>query len=158
MDPIDRIAQVFADEVRTTVCTLQNTIIVVNNSVSYNQALYTLHRFGVKVSGLKDRAHALGHEIDQLNLFLQLEEDIKTLARKALLVNFYDSERVVAFNQEICFSYACKFLSSVGPRRGHFSNATHITAADIQRAEIQLAMTSPNLYVGEDLYCYEIME
>ena len=157
MDAIEKMAQVFSDQVNLEICTLQHAMTVVDNSYSYKHALVTFRKFGVDTKGMEGKLHSLQHELSQLRLYLELEGDIKAMAYKALLVNFYDDERYLAFNQEVCFSYACKFLCSMGPKRAHFSNAAYITAADIQRAEIKLAMTSPNLYVGPDLYCYEML-
>lgn len=157
MDAIDRMAQIFSEDVNHLICILRDTITVVDKSATFKQAAATLKQFGIYSSYMDGKLHTLEHELNQLRLYLDLQDEIKAMAQKALVVNFYDGERLLTFNQEVCFSYACKFLSSVGPRRMHFSNAAHISAADIQRAEIKLAMTSPNLYVGPDLYCYEML-
>lgn len=60
------------------------------------------------------------------------------------------------FNQEICYSYACKMLHCFGLRKQQFSNAP--THDEIVNAELFLAMHSPYSFVGVDLLCYESME
>jgi hypothetical protein len=61
-----------------------------------------------------------------------------------------------AFYEEICYSYACKMLHSVGPRRQHFYSAP--THNEIVEAELFLCLNSPYSFSGEDLLCYENME
>ena len=65
-------------------------------------------------------------------------------------------DKFLVFNQEVCFSYACKVLYSVGPRTCHFSNAP--THAEIVNAELDLALHSPYSFTCVDeLLCYESM-
>jgi hypothetical protein len=100
-----------------------------------------------------------------LLLTLSLQQETIFHARRLFALNFNhddcvfsdDNERV--FHQEICFSYACKMLNSVGPRLLHFSGAP---ASDkVVEAELHLALTSMyNFGDLEDnnLFCYETME
>ena len=82
-----------------------------------------------------------------------------THARKIFKVNFGNNpkkEKSFTFNQEICYSYVCKMLHSIGPRKQHFSNAP--THDEIVNAELFLALHSPYSFGSEDLLCYESMD
>ena len=82
-----------------------------------------------------------------------------THARKIFAVNFGNSvktDKGSTFNQQICYSYACKMLHCFGLRKQHFSNAP--THDEIVNAELFLAMHSPYSFGGEDLLCYESMD
>jgi hypothetical protein len=77
-------------------------------------------------------------------------------ARKLFIINFNSCDKFLVFNQEICFSYACKMLNSTGPRLHHFSNSP--TSEEVINAELSLAMNSPYRFKDdEDLFCYESM-
>jgi hypothetical protein len=77
-------------------------------------------------------------------------------ARKLFILNFTSHHATeLVFNQEICFSYACKMLHSVGPRLCHFSNAPK--NAKIVDAELHLALNSPYAFGDDSLLCYESM-
>ena len=158
MDPIDRIAEVFASECHNSLMKLEHIIEITNNSNTVNETVNTLKVQGLYYATVEDKLTSLEYEAQQLELCLNSLDEIKDLARRLLVATFYDTERFLSFNQEICFSYACKFISSVGPRLAHFSNAASLTRHDIQHAEVELAMASPsNIFLGEDLYCYEIL-
>jgi hypothetical protein len=79
-------------------------------------------------------------------------------AKKIFTVNFGSNpmEKHFTFNQEICYSYTCKMLHSIGPRKQHFSNSP--THDEIVNAELFLALHSPYSFGGEDLLCYESMD
>ena len=63
-----------------------------------------------------------------------------------------------SMHREICYSYACKMLNSVGPRIEHFS--TYPSRSDVIDAELFLALNSPYVFGGaeQDLFCYEKMQ
>ena len=157
MDPIERIAQVFSADCENAVLKIEHMIKIVDGSSTYDQAYRRLVQEGLYNQFMEDKLASLQYELQQLTFCLESLEEIKDLAKRVLVVHFYDDERFLAFNQEICFSFACKFISSIGPRLAHFSNASLITKHEVQQAEIDLAMTAPNLLVGPDLFCYETM-
>ena len=79
-------------------------------------------------------------------------------ARKIFALNFNNTcDKFLVFNQEICYSFACKMTNAIGPRLSHFSNAP--TSSEVVNAELYLAMHSPYTFdeEGEDLFCYESM-
>ncbi len=158
MDPIDRIANVFASECHHSLTKLEHMMEIANTSKTINETVSTLKTQGLYFATVEDKLTSLEYEAQQLEFCLSSLDEIKDLARRLLVATFLDTERFLSFNQEICFSYASKFVSSIGPRRVHFSNSASLTRHDIQRAEVQLAMATPsNIFLGEDLYCYETM-
>ena len=157
MDPIERIAHVFSADCENAILKIEQMIKIVDGSSSYDQAYRRLIQQGLYNQFMEDKLASLEYELQQLTFCVRSLDEIKELAKRVLVVNFYDDERFLTFNQEICFSFACKFISSVGPRLSHFSNASSITKHEVQQAEIHLAMTAQNLLVGPDLFCYETM-
>ena len=73
---------------------------------------------------------------------------IKSLARKVFEFNFSENAQPFVFKQEICFSYACKFLVAIGPLLEHFSNRPN--RIDIINAELALALRTP-IFTEEDI-------
>jgi hypothetical protein len=66
------------------------------------------------------------------------------------------ADKHLIFNQEICYSYACKMLNSVGPRVCHFSSLP--SQSEIVDAELNLALHSPYSFTCVDeLLCFESM-
>ena len=92
-----------------------------------------------------------------LLLFLLLLQETIYHARNIFTLNFNTSDKFLVFNQEICFSFACKMLNSIGPKLSHFSNSP--TSSEVVDAELYLAMHSPYSFdkAGEDMFCYESM-
>jgi hypothetical protein len=89
---------------------------------------------------------------------LLLSQETIDHARKLYIINFSTAaDKFLVFNQEICYSYTCKMLNSVGPRLHHFSNSP--THSEIVDAELALALGSPYTFDDshEDLFCYESM-
>lgn len=78
-------------------------------------------------------------------------------ARKLYALNFKSIDGEV-FKKEICYSYACKMMNSVGPRLHHFSNSP--TSTQVVQGELYLAMHSPYVFgdADRDLFCYETMD
>lgn len=157
MDPIDRIADVFAADCRANISKLQRTMRTVDTSATYGHAIRRLTRQGLFHDSLEEVLPTLNYEIQQFDSCLESMDTIKSLARRVLLINFTEGERFLTFNQEICFSFACKYETCIGPRLSHFTNASAITNHEIQRAEINIAKTSLHLLVGPDMMCYESM-
>ena len=73
---------------------------------------------------------------------------IKSLARKVFDFNFAEDAPPYVFKQEVCFSYACKFLVAMGPLLEHFSNRPN--RKDVINAELAIAMRTP-VFTEEDL-------
>jgi hypothetical protein len=73
---------------------------------------------------------------------------IKSLARKVFEFNFAADAQPYVFKQEVCFSYACKFLVAIGPLLEHFSNRPSRT--DIINAELAITLRTP-VFAEEDL-------
>ena len=95
------------------------------------------------------------YELTTSRLTIALQE-ILDHARRLYILNFNPNGD--AFDKEICYSYACKMLSSTGPRIQHFSGKP--TSSQIVDAELWLALHSPYIFnpMEEDLFCYETME
>lgn len=157
MDPIERIAQVFKADCLEASKKLRVVIDIVDKCGSFKEAMHVLYRKGLYTPQIEEGVYDLQHEMQRVELCMEAMQEIIDTARMVLLVNFSDNERFLTFNQEICFSYACKMISSMGPRRCHFSNSASLKNADIQHAEIELAKTSPSMFTGPDLFCYEMM-
>ena len=83
------------------------------------------------------------------------QQDTIVHARKLFILNFANHNDESVFNQEICFSYACKMLHNVGPRLCHFSNSPK--KSQIVDAELHLALNSPYSFGDDSLLCYESM-
>jgi hypothetical protein len=158
MDPIEHMAQLFTADCKNTMTTLANIMEVVQKCATIGHALKLLSRHGIKSPTLEERIPTLGSELQQYQLCVESMDEIKALARKILFVNYSQDEQNIIFNQEVCFSCACKFISTVGPRRTHFSDAASVTVDQIRNAEINIALNSPHgLFVSKDLFCYETM-
>jgi hypothetical protein len=160
MDAIDRISAVFEVDVRDRLQYLNQLLEVVDTSPSIAAAARRIRRErlvrrDVKLCSVMFR---LPSEIQKLEMCLSELPPSRVMARKVLNAMFMDDEKFFTFNQEVCFSYACKMLAGMGPMRCHFSNCASLTASDIQKAELDLAFHSPSLFTGPDLSCHEQME
>jgi len=105
-----------------------------------------------------DRLDLMRYDMECLRRCIDSMEEIKQMARKVYVVNFFDSDLYYVFNQEVSFSYACKMLSLIGPRLSHFSNFP--TAKEVKDAELDLACSTRFLALEEcelDLLCLESM-
>ena len=159
MDPIDRIAQAYVADCEDTCKRLRQTIAITNRCASFAQAAAVMRRRGMVVDDeLANRLWEVPYDLQNVERCIASMPEIVAMARRVLVVSFYDDERFLTFNQEVCFSYACKMVAAMGPRRSHFSNSASLQPGDIQRAEIHLAVNAaPGLYAGKDLFCYEVM-
>ena len=159
MDPIDRIAQAYVADCEDTCKRLRLMIGIANRCTSFAHAVAVMRQRGMVVDDeVVDHLPDLPCDLRHIETCVESMPEIVAMARRVLVANFYDADRFLTFNQEVCFSYACKMQASMGPRRSHFSNSASLQPGDIQRAEIHLAVNAaPGLYAGEDLFCYETM-
>lgn len=84
-------------------------------------------------------------------------QEIIEHARRIFVINYGSSDKFLVFNQEICYSYACKMLFSIGPKLIHFSNSP--TTEELIKGELFLALNSPYTFNEEKdrLLCYETL-
>jgi hypothetical protein len=158
MDPIERIAQRLVDD-----CTKAlNLLLEINTIIESSETLVAA--FAVLRSRAYDqyvdihRIDLVQYDIGCLRRCIDSMADIKRMARRVFVVNFFDSDLYYVFNQEISFSYACKMMSQIGPRLAHFSNFP--TAREVMSAEVGLACNTRFLELEEaelDLLCLESM-
>ena len=158
-DPIDRICSVFEASCDERLAYFEDIHEIIESNSTFTDAAHEIQRCGHMRADI-DLGRVilnLPAEICRLQCCLRDLPQIKTLARKVLAVNFFDADKYFTFNQEICFSYACKMQSSVGPNLEHFSNCDSISVHEIREAEVKLAMYSPMFFTGPDLMCHEEM-
>jgi len=158
-DPIDHISAVFEQSCHERLAYFRKLQKIFARSKSFMEALRKIHYRGYERPdiNLSRVVVNLPAEIDRLERCLRDMDVIKNLARKVLKINFSAEEEFLTFNQEVCFSYACKMQSSVGPVLQHFSNHESISINDIIKAEVKLALNSPGYFTGPDLMCHEAM-
>ena len=158
-DPIDRICAVFEETCDERLVYFEMIYEIIESSKNFMEAVREIREGGHMRADI-NLAYVilnLPAEINKLQSCLQNLPYIKLLARRVLAVNFFEDEKYFTFNQEVCFSYACKMQSSVGPSLRHFSNNESITVKEIRDTEIKLAMHSPTVFTGPDLLCHEEM-
>jgi len=156
---MDAMSSAFEADLRDRVEYLRLILHIVDTSTSIAAAARTIrqNRHVRKDVKLCDVIFRLPCEISKLEVCLQELPHCRSMALRVLDAMFLDDEKFFAFNQEICFSYACKMLAGLGPRRRHFANHASLTASDIQKAELHLALHSPSLFTGPDMSCHEHM-
>lgn len=145
-DPIDRIAYDFTKHCCGALHQIAAIKYVADQYETDVDAMAALVEQGL--SRTSDPAHLklLCSDAPQLERCLLNMDGIKTLARQAFAHNFADNgsdecARFHVFRQEVCFSYACKMLVSMGPPIEHFSNRP--ARNDVIRTELALAMNTP---------------
>ena len=141
MDPIDRIADVFALYCSQTLRGMESVQQIVDTSPTVGEAMAIIARNGCSTSCTAANLHLITVEIPRLQRCLRMMDEIKALARQVFAFNFTDEDKYFIFSQEISFSYAAKILVSSGLRLFHFSNAP--TADEVMRAELTMAMQTP---------------
>ena len=159
MDPIDSIAAVF-----TNYCVhlmgVYGYICDVFES-SRTDAAAIRHLTSSDLAPLVDPyrpSFAAQTEAERYSRCIMAMDEIKRAARRVLLVNFCGKDRYAVFSHEVCFSYACKVVVSMGPLVCHFSGAP--SKDDIVNAELSLSINTPMAVFHADscdLYCMESM-
>jgi hypothetical protein len=158
MDPIERISERVAHYCSESLELFLDINRIIESSDTLAAAFDVLHAKGYDRVMDIDRLDLLQLEIGCLRRCIDSMPEIKRMARKVYVVNFFDSDLFYVFNQEISFSYACKMISAVGPRLAHFSN--NPTSSEVIAAELRLACSTPFLALDEiesDLLCLESM-
>ncbi len=154
-DAFEHIALVFTRDCAKRLVTLSNAQAVVDFSENVDTALRLIFlQTGILLRDRED-LNMIPPEIARLQNCIDFKQESIDHARRLFILNF-DPSGEDAFNKEICFSYACKMLNSIGPRSHHFSDSP--TPSRIVNAELQLALHSPYVFGDEDLFCYEIMK
>ncbi len=180
MDAFQRIAHSFKEDCQKKLETLEMASTIMDSSATVAEALRLIFVHSEIYPGDYEQMSSMAHEIDRLRNCIEYTDvsrpsqffnafaipclnascffqETVAHARKLFAINFNSTDKLLVFNQEICYSYACKMLNSVGPRLIHFSNAP--TPSEIVDAELYLALNSPYTFnVDEDdLFCYESM-
>jgi hypothetical protein len=159
MDPIDRIAKTLAWHCAGSLAVYLEIDSIIDSSVSVKAAFRCLESRGFMKFVDPDQLDTLSYDINRLQRCLDCMEDIKRLARKVFALNFFESDAMFVFNQEVSFSYACKMMSTIGPKLAHFSNLP--TQAEVVRAELKLALNTPfsgMMSPESELLCLELMQ
>jgi hypothetical protein len=151
-DAIDRIAHVFTVYCADALRSFSSVLRIRNACEDDDMALRILVPMKLLPSGgSSSQFKVISDDIPRLKRCLERMWDIKCLARQAFAVNFPGARGDAAeqvFNQEVCFSYACKMLVSMGPFIQHF--ASRPSRADMIRAELAIAMKTP-IYADDDM-------
>jgi hypothetical protein len=172
MDAFEQIAMVFEKDCLHRLAVLENAAAILEHSESTAIALRLLFVQSEIYADDYEHLKTIPTEIDRLRNCIAATEVIvlssqclatqssyyvyqETIdqARKLFTLNFGDAKGV--FCREICYSYTCKLLNSVGPRLHHFSGSP--TSSEVVNAELYLALHSPYIFEEDDLYCYESM-
>ena len=176
MDAFRRIANVFKEDCEMRLKALESASLILETSDSVATALRLMFVTSTIYPGDYEQILSIPSDMERLRncidstevktFFLSILISVHPLtttppqetiehARRLFIINFNVSDKFLVFNQEICYSYACKMLNSMGPRLVHFSNSpTHTEVVD---AELFLALNSPYTFTDEDLFCYEGM-
>jgi hypothetical protein len=160
MDAIEHISSIFEADVRDRLEYLQQVHSIIDSSSSLAEAARRIRKNRLIRKDIKlcEVIFRLPCEIQRLLTCLEELPHIRIMARKVLVAVYLSDEQFYVFNQEVCFSYACKMLAGMGPRRAHFTNHSSLSGSDLQKAEIHLAMHSPPLFTGPDMTCHEQMD
>jgi hypothetical protein len=137
MDPIECIAQRLVVHCSKSLNMLLEINAIIESSETMDMACEQIRskKFEAYVNlGCLDLVR---RDIGMYQNFLGSVDEIKHMARKVFVTNFFDTDVFYVFNQEISFSYACKMLSQVEPTLAHFSN--HVTIQEVRKAEVELA-------------------
>ena len=158
MDPIDRLSDLFLRECLNYVRTYTYIRMLFDSSSTVNEALQHINAIGLGDFVDGTCPQTVRKSINTYTECIGRMDDIKRFARKVFALNFAEIDQYYVFNQEVSFSYACKFISSTGPPvRMFFSSPTKY---DVICAEVYLALQTP-LFAADsedDLYCFERIE
>ena len=158
MDPIERIAERLVDDCTKLLNLYLEIRAILDSSETIAVALEVLRARAYDQYVTEDRLDLVHYDIGCLSRCIDSMAEIKRMARKVYVVNFFDSDLYYVFNQEVSFSYACKMMSLIGPKLSHFSNSP--TAKEVVSAELSLACSTRFLSLDEnesDLLCLEAM-
>ena len=175
MDAFQRIALEFKEDCEKKLNLLEMATTVIGDSDTVGLGLQKLFCHSGVYPGDYDQIRSFPLEMERLRncidsievvlfffsglctrLIKYIQQETLQHARKLFIINFNSPDKFLVFNQEICFSYACKMLNSIGPRLYHFSNSP--TSEEVINAELFLAMNSPYQFnENDDLLCYESM-
>ena len=157
MDPIDQIASRFTYYCQQSLHAYLIILDHLNRAQTIQEGLKALSREGLLMYVDQEAPEKIAALVEGFRRCLESMEDIRNLAKKVFIFNFYESDPAVVFKKEVSFSYACKMLSRFGPLNYHFSNTPNNT--EIIRAELSLAWTTPSTVMNSDrdLLCLECM-
>jgi hypothetical protein len=158
IDPIERISQRVVRHCSDSLELFLEINGILDSSETTVAAFDVLRAKGYDQHVDVDRLDLVQLEIGCLRRCIDSMSEIRRMARKVYVVNFFDSDLFYVFNQEVSFSYACKMMSAVGPMLSHFSN--HPTSKEVIDSELRLACSTPFLALDEmesDLLCLESM-
>jgi hypothetical protein len=158
MDPIECIAQRMIVDCTQSMDIYVEINGIIDSSETIASALQQIRAKAYEKYVDLDHPELVQYDIGCYRRCIDSMTEIKRMARKVFVVNFFESDAFYVFNQEISFSYACKMLSNVGPKLAHFSN--HPTAKEVMQAELGLACNTRFLALDldeSDLLCLESM-
>ena len=146
-DPVDRIAEVFKNFCSDALARSRYALRISGYFPTYGQAAVFLHQYGNITADDTNQLKIMRDDLPRLERCVDRIWDIKCLARRVFADCFSadsygdgDEARRV-FDQEICFSYACKMLVSMGPFAEHFK--VRPTCQKLVDAELALALRAP---------------
>ena len=158
MDPIERIASRLVEDLEKSVRCLLEITRIIDSSETVAIALERLRVNEYHLLVDAEHLNVIQYDINRYRRCIDAMSEIKRMARKVFVMNFFDSDVYYVFNQEISFSYACKMVCLVGPALSHFSNTP--TAKEVMSAEVKLACNTRFLDLEDeasDLLCLEAM-
>jgi hypothetical protein len=158
LDPIERISQRVVRHCSDSLELFLDIDGILDSSDTIAAAFDVLRAKGYDRHVDADNLDLVQLEIGCLRRCIDSMSEIRRMARKVFVVNFFESDLFYVFNQEVSFSYACKMISAVGPKLAHFSN--HPTSKEVIDAELRLACSTPFLALDgleSDLLCLESM-
>ena len=157
MDPIERIATDFTLHCISSLNVYVEMERILNTSETNAIAFKLLEKKNYMLFIDEEDLGCIAFEIGRLRRCIESMEEIKHMARKVFAVNFSRVDSVYIFNQEVCFSYACKLLAHIGPTLVHFSN--NPTRNELVHAELSLACNTPLMVTSpeSELLCLETM-
>jgi hypothetical protein len=163
MTHIDHIAQRFESHCRTALIMCMELVQIHEISETTACAMEYIRMSKYRKICDTDRLLLANSDMDQLDRCISLMPEIKKKAKDVYAKSFNSSEENQVFNQEICFSYACKMLTPIGPMLHHFSNSP--TKSQIVNAELALCLgagerkckNKKKRVIEIDLFCYETM-
>ena len=148
VDHIDHIAHTFTVHCASLLNEMMHIQFVDDGCETPGAALRVLASFGAVPDHRMCHLKTARDEIPRLERCLERMHEVKCFARQVFALNYppdalgtITAAVTHVFNQEVCFSYACKMLVSMGPLLQHFSNRP--TNAEVVRAEIAIAMKTP---------------
>ena len=155
MDPIERIAEQLMESCAKSMALFVEIDQILDSADTIEAGYRRLVAKGYAGYVDLDQLDLIPYDIGRYRRCMDSMDEIKLLARKVFVVNFFEADALYIFNQEVSFSYACKMLSQIGPSLGHFSN--HPTSKEVVHAELKLACNTPFFSLDSDLLCLESM-